>query len=570
MRKTSRIISILLTVAMLMGLMTSVSFAAQTLPTTFGWSAENAGYITIDVPEFDGEEVEYLLDLYKDGNKVSGDFGVFFDASGKFETEIFVNKIKELGNGTYKYKIGFERDFDTDFLVNATAFSSDYVVDFYSHSVEIKPTVIEDNASAENNTVNTTEVPDTAESTQSNTKPDADKPQAPEQEDNSPKSVIKGQLTYYNRYSSTNCGEEKPLQTASISLYKRNGIGNTHPLAETTTDLNGMFELTYKQGEYDLSIIYGESEKRLTVKASGDITDLGNIKFEPYEYTYKDSALMIPHNATTIEINEDNFNDYFEDVKIIYEHEENADRLGANAGYLMDNLCGFTVGMVNHKEYVLGEAYAYLSDKNNLWFISSRNISGFVSKRTSAFYGQSNAIYDEVNNVLYYLSEGRGLSWITSGYVVANFKDNGIMTIIKFEPTSFGNPTTYKITGMTARFKKVPYVTVSYNGEFITFDQKPIIENGRTLVPLRAIFEKIGADVEWNGDTQTVTATKDDITVSLTINNTTAYKNGEAITLDVPAKIINGRTLVPVRFVSDCFGVNVDWDGTIQKVILTK
>ena len=129
MRKTSKIVSIILTVAMLMGLMTTATFAAQTLPTTFGWSTENAGYITIDVPEFEGEEIEYLLDLYKDGNKVSGDFGVYFDASGKFETEIFVNKIKELGNGTYKYKIGFERDFDTDVLVNATAFSSDYVVD---------------------------------------------------------------------------------------------------------------------------------------------------------------------------------------------------------------------------------------------------------------------------------------------------------------------------------------------------------------------------------------------------------------------------------------------------------
>ena len=120
------------------------------------------------------------------------------------------------------------------------------------------------------------------------------------------------------------------------------------------------------------------------------------------------------------------------------------------------------------------------------------------------------------------------------------------------------------------KLKKGIIPTVFYNGEKIKFDQIPVIENGRTLVPLRAIFEKIGADVEWNGDTQTVTATKDDITVSLTINNTTATKNGEAITLDVPAKIINGRTLVPVRFISDCFGVNVDWDGIMQKVILTK
>ena len=120
------------------------------------------------------------------------------------------------------------------------------------------------------------------------------------------------------------------------------------------------------------------------------------------------------------------------------------------------------------------------------------------------------------------------------------------------------------------KLKKGDIITVMYNGEKINFDQIPVIENGRTLVPLRAIFEKIGATVDWNGDTQTVTATKDDTSVSLTINNTVAIKNGEEITLDVPAKIIGGRTLVPVRFVSDCFGVAVEWDGTMQRVTLTK
>ena len=136
MKKTSKIVSIILTVIMLMGLMTSMSFAAEVsyvvsdaLPTTFGWSTDNAGYITIDVPAFDGEEIEYLLDLYKDGVKVSDDFGVYFDESGEFESEIFANKIEELGNGTYKYKIGFERDFNTDILVGETNFSDEYVVD---------------------------------------------------------------------------------------------------------------------------------------------------------------------------------------------------------------------------------------------------------------------------------------------------------------------------------------------------------------------------------------------------------------------------------------------------------
>ncbi len=118
------------------------------------------------------------------------------------------------------------------------------------------------------------------------------------------------------------------------------------------------------------------------------------------------------------------------------------------------------------------------------------------------------------------------------------------------------------------RLKQRFITSVVYNGEKICFDQLPTIENGRTLVPLRAIFEKIGAEVLWNGETRTVTATKDDVSVSLTIDETTAYKNGAAITLDVPAKIVNGRTLVPVRFVADCFGVSVDWIQETRTVVL--
>lgn len=119
------------------------------------------------------------------------------------------------------------------------------------------------------------------------------------------------------------------------------------------------------------------------------------------------------------------------------------------------------------------------------------------------------------------------------------------------------------------KLKKGIIPTVSYNGKKIEFDQIPVIEGGRTLVPLRAIFEKIGATIEWDDKTKTVTAIKGDTKIKLTINNKTATKNGETVTLDVPAKIINGRTLVPVRFVADCFGVDVKWDETSRRVSLT-
>lgn len=98
----------------------------------------------------------------------------------------------------------------------------------------------------------------------------------------------------------------------------------------------------------------------------------------------------------------------------------------------------------------------------------------------------------------------------------------------------------------------------------IKTDVMPTIVGGRTMVPMRAIFEALGATVEWDGPSRTATGVLGDKTVAIQIDNTTAYVNGEAKTLDVPAKIIGGRTMVPARFVSESLGCSVTWDGETQ------
>lgn len=274
------------------------------------------------------------------------------------------------------------------------------------------------------------------------------------------------------------------------------------------------------------------------------------------------SELTIPENATVVEIREDNFNDYFEDIKIIKEYEIDRDRLGTVKNYYTGNVSC----RISREVSDMDGAYGIYNEENELWFISPGNVTEFIdAKSAGPLCNQVSGIYDEKNNILYHTDVGG-----SSGYAFSHFRENGVVSIAKFKTVTYGMPTIYKITLMTARFKNLPYITVSYNNELISFDQKPLIENGRTLVPLRAIFEKLGASIDWNGETQTVVATKDNTTISLTINNTTATKNGETITLDVPAKIISGRTLVPVRFIADCFGVDVQWNGDIQRVILTK
>jgi N-acetylmuramoyl-L-alanine amidase len=110
---------------------------------------------------------------------------------------------------------------------------------------------------------------------------------------------------------------------------------------------------------------------------------------------------------------------------------------------------------------------------------------------------------------------------------------------------------------------------VYLDGKKLNFDVEPIIENGRTLVPLRAIFEALGAQVDWDNDTRTVTAVKGKTTVVLTIGSTQPTVNGEVRTLDVAAKISSSRTLAPVRFVGEAFGSTVGWDAATRIVSIS-
>ncbi len=127
--------------------------------------------------------------------------------------------------------------------------------------------------------------------------------------------------------------------------------------------------------------------------------------------------------------------------------------------------------------------------------------------------------------------------------------------------------------GVMIRFGAEPDINsieikVTLDGKRLPFDQAPVIVNGRTLVPLRAIFEALGATVSWNDSTKTVTANKQNTTVSLTINESDMYINNKTISLDVAPALIGGRTLVPVRAVSEAFACDVKWDDTTKTVIL--
>ena len=116
-------------------------------------------------------------------------------------------------------------------------------------------------------------------------------------------------------------------------------------------------------------------------------------------------------------------------------------------------------------------------------------------------------------------------------------------------------------------------IHVYYNGKRISFhsySQNPEILEGRTLVPLRSIFEAMGAQVEWNSDTKTATAKRGKVSVEITIGANEIYKNGKAISVDVPAQIVNDRTMVPARVIAEAFGAQVEWNANGRSVMITE
>lgn len=112
-------------------------------------------------------------------------------------------------------------------------------------------------------------------------------------------------------------------------------------------------------------------------------------------------------------------------------------------------------------------------------------------------------------------------------------------------------------------------ISIIINGKVQQYDQMPVIVNGRTLVPLRGIFEALGAVVSWDDATKTIIGVKATKSIVLQIDNTFASINNEATTLDVAPSIMNSRTMVPVRFVSEALGADVAWDGDTRTVTIT-
>ena len=211
--------------------------------------------------------------------------------------------------------------------------------------------------------------------------------------------------------------------------------------------------------------------------------------------------------------------------------------------------------------------------------VSLKEIGGNAFKDCSSLTGMILPYgLNKVGNAIF--SGCTGLEWVSApstltSFFVSNFigdQDDAVMVYCpagsKAEESCQKAEISYKVDA-SADSK----IQVVYNGERISFaeyGQNPVLDNSRTLVPLRSIFEAMGASVEWDNDTQTAIASRGSTTVKITIGQNTLYKNGQAVSLDVPAKLIGGRTMVPVRAIAEAFNAEVGWVNAAQIVTINE
>ncbi len=118
----------------------------------------------------------------------------------------------------------------------------------------------------------------------------------------------------------------------------------------------------------------------------------------------------------------------------------------------------------------------------------------------------------------------------------------------------------------------VEYVAVYLNNQTIDFpttDARPQIMNNRTYVPVRKTCEALGLQIDWNSRTETMTLTRDGITIAHTMRSKIVYVNGEAVTFDTPSINANNRILMPIRMIAESIGATVTWDNPTRSVHIT-
>lgn len=225
---------------------------------------------------------------------------------------------------------------------------------------------------------------------------------------------------------------------------------------------------------------------------------------------------------------------------------------------------GLNNGIVEEYGYCAGNVKGYYQKNNNLYALCC------ALQQVETHYVTYEMWIDKIvlnNNKISYQTIYRNPSYRKSMNEVDQSTEKSIPEVAEFlngaKEIDFLNIRDQSL------LEEVSQIKVVINGKELSFDQPPIMENDRVMVPIRTIFEALGYTVDWYGDTQTAIAHKENNTITVQINNPEISYNRGTYSFDVSPKIVSGRTLVSVRAISECAGCNVDWNGQTKTVVIT-
>ncbi len=317
-------------------------------------------------------------------------------------------------------------------------------------------------------------------------------------------------------------------------------------------------DMAYLDGVYYLT-----SDKNITYKS----TDLEN-----WEILGENMGCPMRNSVSTIYKTRIDLKDRFEESMGYYEGT-----ITSNNGLFGKNVVEEGIMLFNTRKY--GDFYVSFDayhDKIDS-YASNDNIKGLDGNPLDIF--RDSPLYQNQ-----YISFSKdGVYWATLDipmpYHIHHLDQTSDSLLIKCNYDDFDRFVNIKYSDMES---VVPQsnVYIELNNRILGFSQPPVMESDRILVPMRFLFEQMGAEVNWNDETQTAIAISarggggernraGENTVTFSIDNTTAYVNGAEITMDVPARLINDQTFVPLRFLSENLGYTVEWDEAANTAIIT-
>jgi hypothetical protein len=202
---------------------------------------------------------------------------------------------------------------------------------------------------------------------------------------------------------------------------------------------------------------------------------------------------------------------------------------------------------------------------------AGKQIWSFVMKETG-YRDVNQLISDKFGNIYFSNNKGTLYSLDKDGYerFIVIGQDDYVDSIAKIIVNSIGSVNIFSdVLGLITIGDKQQPIKVLNNNKELYLSTNPVVKDGFSLVPLREIFEELGATVKWNQEDHSITANKNDTQIIIHIDSLIAQKNNTNLNLDIAPTIIDNKTMVPLRFIGESFGRIIHWDGINKEINLS-